>query len=71
MLQTNRSTFGLGPANVVLQVPTLAPGTTSRVMVPMTVDVSKIVPGAANSKLEVREARQRSRAGQAMPMGGQ
>ncbi|GAX83225.1 hypothetical protein CEUSTIGMA_g10651.t1 [Chlamydomonas eustigma] len=53
MLQTNRSTFGLGPVNVVLQVPSIAPSSTATALVPMLYDSTKILPGAASSKLEV------------------
>ena len=102
MLQTNRSSFGLGPVNVVLQVgvwegwgvgdrtqggafshlpqthslflslpndlpplsppqvPTIAPGSSARVLVPLTYDPAKIIPGAASPKLEVSGFNRRS-----------
>lgn len=53
MLQTNRNTFGLSPVNVVLAAPILAPGSTTKIVAPMTMDASKLLPGMALAKLEL------------------
>mmetsp|Transcript_32785 Transcript_32785/g.83205 ORF Transcript_32785/g.83205 Transcript_32785/m.83205 type:complete len:911 (-) Transcript_32785:492-3224(-) len=53
MIQTNKSSFGLSPANQVVAIPTLAPGAAGHAIVPMIVEPTKIVPGPPNAALQI------------------
>jgi hypothetical protein len=53
MLQTNRSSFGLAPGDVVLQVASIPPGGSAQLSVPMVVDPAKVAPLPASPKLEL------------------
>lgn len=53
MLQTNKNSFGLAPVNPVLPMGAIAPGATCSVLLPMTVDPAKLLPGAISTALQV------------------
>ncbi|KAG2491509.1 hypothetical protein HYH03_010086 [Edaphochlamys debaryana] len=57
MIQTNRNSFGLGPASQVLAIPTpggaVPPGSVAAVRVPLLIDVSKVTPPPLSTGLQV------------------
>ncbi|MEW5304817.1 MAG: hypothetical protein WDW36_007401 [Sanguina aurantia] len=53
MLQTNKSSFGLAPANPVLPLAAVAAGATGTVLLPMLVDPAKLLQGAVSPALQV------------------
>ncbi|MEW5316613.1 MAG: hypothetical protein WDW38_007974 [Sanguina aurantia] len=52
MLQTNKSSFGLAPANPVLPLAAVAAGATGTVLLPMLVDPAKLLQGAVSPALQ-------------------
>ena len=54
MIQFNKNSFGLAPANQVIPLQTIAPGATGRATVPLTQTASMLSPAAATPILQVR-----------------
>mmetsp|Transcript_8122 Transcript_8122/g.21661 ORF Transcript_8122/g.21661 Transcript_8122/m.21661 type:complete len:927 (-) Transcript_8122:280-3060(-) len=53
MIQTNKNSFGITPANQVLDLGVVPPGASSHTHCPLTYDAAKLVPGPANAELQV------------------
>ncbi|KAF5830402.1 adaptin N terminal region-domain-containing protein [Dunaliella salina] len=53
MIQTNKNSFGIAPANQVLDLGVVPPGGSSHTHCPLTYDAAKLVPGPANAELQV------------------
>ena len=53
MIQFNKNSFGLAPANQVIPLQTIAPGATARATVPLTQNASMLSPTAATPILQV------------------
>ncbi len=53
MYQTNRNSFGLSPANQVVGITSVAPGSTGHCIIPLTCDANKVTPGPISPALQV------------------
>lgn len=53
LFQTNKNSFGLSPANQVVQIPALPPGDHGHAVVTLNCDANKLTQGPPNNTLQV------------------